>query len=146
MRSAQKSDILDKITKAGGEQMQSFGHLNPIFGIEIEFGKLNTDEIVLTEERIEHIKVRHPADYELFKKFGVQTINEPDVIIKDPKNKNTVFMVCRIENTNLNTIIRLSVAGMDKAENKNSIMTFYRIRDKNLSKLTAKAKTIYKKG
>ena len=145
LRSRQKNDILDKTTKGGGERVQEFGRLNPKFGIENEFGTLNTDNVVLTDERIEHIKDHHPEDYELFSEFSAQTVRDPDIILKDPKNENTVFMVCKIKDTNLNTIIRLSIAGKDKPENKNSIMTFYRIREKNLIKLIAKSKTIYKK-
>lgn len=33
----------------------------------------------------------------------------------------------------------------DEKDYKNSVMTFYRIRDKNLEKLKKKNKTIYKK-
>ena len=34
--------------------------------LESEFGKLKTDELIITNERIEHIKIRHPEDFELF--------------------------------------------------------------------------------
>ena len=61
--------------------------------LESEFGKLHTDEIVITNERIEHIKIRHLEDFELFKKYGSETVKLPDMIIKDCKNKGTVFMV-----------------------------------------------------
>ena len=30
--------------------------------LESEFGKLKTDELIITNERIEHIKIRHPED------------------------------------------------------------------------------------
>lgn len=39
--------------------------------LEQEFGSLKTDEIIVTNERITHIKERHPEDYELFKKYGM---------------------------------------------------------------------------
>ncbi len=35
--------------------------------LEAEFGRLKTNEIIITNERIEHIKIRHPADFELLK-------------------------------------------------------------------------------
>ena len=37
--------------------------------LETEFGKLKTDEIIVTNERIDHIKLRHPEDYEYFDKY-----------------------------------------------------------------------------
>ena len=44
---------------------QFIGKLNTEF-LEIEFGKLATNELILTDERDEHIKERHAQDYNLF--------------------------------------------------------------------------------
>ena len=110
-----------------------------------DFGRLNTYEVVLTEERAEHIRTRHPEDYKLFERYGVQTITDPDLVLRDEKNPNTVLMFRRISETNLNTVIRLSVSGEDDVNIKNSVMTFYRVRDKNLKKLEIKNKTVYKR-
>lgn len=35
--------------------------------LEKEFGKLKTDEIIITNERIDHIKKRHPEDFLLLR-------------------------------------------------------------------------------
>ncbi|MCD7841741.1 MAG: hypothetical protein LUG56_04655, partial [Lachnospiraceae bacterium] len=56
---------------------------------EIEFGKLQTDEIIITEERLNHIKDRHPEDFYLFDKYVKNIISDPDYIIKDTKNIGT---------------------------------------------------------
>lgn len=112
--------------------------------LEREFGKLKTTEIVITNERIEHIKLHHSEDYKFFEKYAESIIHEPDKIIKDCKNDNTVFMVKHLENTNLNVIVRLVLTHSDK-DIKNSVMTFYRIRQKNLDKLEKKNKLLYKK-
>ena len=53
-------------------------------------------------------------------------------------------MVKKLVNTNLNVIVKL-IVDTDEKDYKNSVMTFYRIRDKNLKKLKNKNKTIYKK-
>ena len=42
--------------------------------LEKEFGKLKTDEIIITNERIDHIKKRHPEDFLLFEKYGVKPL------------------------------------------------------------------------
>ncbi len=110
--------------------------------LENEFGKLKTNEIIITDERIEHIKLRHPEDYELFEKFGIVTVENPDLIIKDCKNENTVFMVKKLNETNLNVVTKL-ILETENNNYKNSVMTFYRIRNKNLIKLERKNKTLY---
>ena len=53
--------------------------------LENEFGKLRTNDIIITDERIEHIKLRHPQDYNLFEIYGTSTVLNPDLIIKVTK-------------------------------------------------------------
>ncbi|MBQ9384770.1 MAG: hypothetical protein IJT87_11100 [Ruminiclostridium sp.] len=56
--------------------------------LEEEFGRLGTDEVVVTAERFEHIRKNHPQDIELFEKFGEAAIQSPDIILKDLLNEN----------------------------------------------------------
>lgn len=56
-----------------------------------EFGKIQTDEIIITEERINHIKMRHPEDYSLFSIYGAICVKDPDYIIKDGKHDGTIY-------------------------------------------------------
>ena len=37
-----------------------------------------TDEVIITEERIEHIKERHPTDFERYNKYLEEIIGNPD--------------------------------------------------------------------
>ncbi|MBT9777728.1 hypothetical protein GPL15_14585 [Clostridium sp. MCC353] len=124
-------------------EIQSLGKIN-IEVLEAEFGKIKTDEIIVTNERIEHIMERHPEDYSLFEKYGKESVSDPDLIIKDIKNIGTVFMVKKLPETNLNVVVRV-VLGGDDDKLKNSVMTFYRIRDRNLKKLIEKNGLLYKK-
>ena len=112
--------------------------------LESEFGTLQTDDVVLTDERKRHIKDRHIEDYDLFESYSKDIIENPDVILKDGKNENTVFMIKHIEQTNMNIIIKLAVLE-DNKPLKNSIMTAYRIRDKNVKKLEKNNKILYKR-
>ncbi len=102
-----------------------------------------TDEVILTPDRYEHIIEKHKEDYSLYFEKVKDILNKPDYILKDSKNKDTAMVIKHIENTNINIILKLAVKN-DKKHNKNSIMTFYRIRDKNLKKLIEKNKSIYK--
>jgi len=124
-------------------EMRSLGKINTAI-LEKEFGKIQTDEIVITNERISHIKERHSEDYALFEKYGAESVASPDFVIKDLKNKGTVFMVKRMPDTNLNVVVRVALE-TDDGKLKNSVMTFYRLREKNLEKLIRKNKLLYRK-
>ncbi len=119
----------------------SLGELNPKL-IEGEFGELETSEVIVTFERIEHILTHHIEDAELFEAFAADIISDPDLILKDFKNDLTAFYIKRIKGSNMNVIIRLSMK-TDGENLKNSVMTFYRLREKNLEKLKIHCKTLY---
>ena len=146
MDKAAKSGIIkEMVTKEGNAMIEarSLGNIN-VSILEKEFGRIQTSETIVTSERIEHIKERHQIDYELFEKYGAECIQNPDCIIKDNKNEGTVFMVKKLPDTNLNVVSRLAL-DTDKSGLKNSVMTFYRIRERNLKKLIEKNKLLYKK-
>lgn len=111
--------------------------------LEREYENLQTDDIIITNERLEHIKEQHQIDYALFERYGREVVQEPDIIIKDEKHIATVFMIKRFININLNAVVRVAM-GTDSGELKNSVMTFYRIRESNLTKLINKNKVIFK--
>lgn len=103
-----------------------------------------TDEVILTAERYNHILERHKQDFELYFNEFETIISNPDYILKDNKNEDTAMVIKHIEDTNLNIVLKLAI-GNDKIHTKNSIMTFYRVRDSNLRKLQEKNKIVYKK-
>lgn len=117
------------------------GHLDPA-PLVPAFGHLQTTEVIVTAERIIHIKERHPEDYSLFECYGRESILSPDILIQDAKNTGTVFAVKRLPDTNLNVVLRL-VLDTDTPGFKNSVMTFYRIRERNLKKLMEKNPVLY---
>ncbi len=106
------------------------------------FGELRTKEVVVTEERMEHIRERHPEDVELFALYGKETVLKPDILLVDEKHIGTVFAIKRLPETNLNVVVRL-VMETDRSDRKNSVMTFYRIRERNLKKLIEKNRLLY---
>ena len=110
-------------------EIRSLGKID-IKILEIEYGRIQTDEIIVTNERINHIKERHPEDYFLFEKYGQESVTSPDLVVKDIKHAGTIFMVKRLPETNLNVVVRV-VLETDDSGLKNSVMTFYRIREKN---------------
>lgn len=131
-----------RFTSSDGSK--GFGYFKKTEILEKEFGKLKTNKVILTEERSKHIRERHADDYSYLIKYGKSAIENPDFIIKDEKNINTVFVIKKLPDTNLNIIVKL-VLSENESNIKNSIMTSYRIRDKNVKKLKNKNKTLYKK-
>ncbi len=101
-----------------------------------------TEEVIFTQERFSHVMNEHAQDLELYINSLVDIIENPNYILEDHKNINTLMFIKYMEKTNINVIVRLAIE--DKKHSKNSIMTFYRLREKNLKKLQQKNKTIYK--
>ena len=112
--------------------------------LEVEFGKLATDELILTDERDVHIKERHGQDYILFHRCLYDVVKMPDLILKDSKNQNTVFCIKYIEETHLNIVVRLSLE-VEGADRKNSVITSYQLGAKTLKRLITNNKTLYNK-
>ena len=58
--------------------------------------RIITEDVILTAERIRHIKQHHPGDYENYGIYIKQIIKEPDYILEDKKNIDTVIYMKNI--------------------------------------------------
>lgn len=108
--------------------------------IEDEFGKLANDDIVLTDERKEHIKERRKDDFDFVMNNIEKTINDYDYLLKD--SDRTVMFVKMIDEHYNNLAVILS---LNDAEIANSIITGMKISDKNLKRFLKSRKIIDKK-
>ena len=93
-----------------------------------------TDEVIITDERIEHIKERHPNDYERFCSYIPEMISNPGVILKEIEEHGEKFKL----------VLRIKVQG-DPDEYKNSIMTFWHIGETTWKKSLKNKKVLYKR-
>lgn len=127
-------------------EYKTLGEIGAFSSLEQEFGKLHTKDIIITDERDSHIKERHAEDYELFEKYAQTAVTNPDIVVKDGKNEATAFMIKKLPEANLNVVVRVAI-DVEHPEYKNSIITFYRLRNRNLEKMMKKEinKVIYKK-
>lgn len=123
--------------------LYSLGNIN-ISALNSYCKNLVTTETIVTPERFMHILQKHPQDIGWFQKYGKLCVEEPDVVIEDIEHEGTIFMVKKLQETNLNVVVRLVLQGEDTSR-KNSVMTFYRIREKNLKKLINKNNLLYSK-
>lgn len=114
--------------------------------VEKEFGELNTDKVILRDERIEHIKERHPEIVEIIKKYSKDIIENPNYILKDNKNIDTIWHIKEIENDKINIVIKLSIKSKEEHKDYlNSIITGHRVKEARLKKYLEKHKLLYKK-
>ena len=105
-----------------------------------------TDEVIITDERIEHIKNHHPNDYERYQSYLSLMVESPDYIIADER-PNTALVLKEIFDENTNECFRLALrlATSSDCENyKNSILTFWKTREKEYSRLIKNKNILYK--
>ncbi len=104
-----------------------------------------TDEVIITDNQIQHIMDRHPNDYERFSSYFAEIVSSPDFIIESPK-PNTALILKEIvtEREVFKTVLRLVAAG-DNPQYKNSIITFMKIDEKEWNRLLRNKKILYKK-
>lgn len=104
-----------------------------------------TDEVIITNERIDHIKERHPGDYERFCSYLPLIVSDPDYIIAD-KRPNTAMVLKEIsENGEKFRVALRLVTPNDNLDYKNSILTFLKIREKEWKRLINNKEVLYKK-
>ena len=104
-----------------------------------------SDEVIITDEQIEHIKKHYPNDFETFASFFAEIINNPDYIVEANKpNTAVILKEVKLDGRNLKLILRLKTS-QDPADYKNSIITFQNISDKRYSRYVRNAKILYKK-
>ena len=75
----------------------------------------------------------------------IKVIKEPDYILEDTKNVDTIILLKRIHDKmkNIQLVIKLST-GKDIKKNKNSILTFWKVRNRTYCQLVRNKKIIYK--
>ena len=103
-----------------------------------------TDEVIITDERIKHIKDNHPNDFELYCEYMKEIVESPDYIIEANKPKSALILKSFENNAvPFKTILRL-VTSTDDPKFKNSIITFMKIDDKEWDRLVRNKKVLYK--
>lgn len=107
---------------------------------------IRTDEIIITDERIQHIQERHPDDYERFSTYLAEIVQSPDYIIRDPRPQTGMLLKeITVGETGEHFRIALRLAAsQDPAHYKNSIITFLKIRQKEWERLIHNKEILYK--
>lgn len=140
----QKNDILNNTNDEGVLDVHSIGKINKeIYRCIAE--DILTDEVVITNNQIQHIMDRHPNDYERFSSYFGEIVKNPDYIIEANK-PNTALLLKEIRENGevFKTVLRL-VTSKDNPNYKNSIITFMKIDEKEWNRLLRNKTILYKK-
>lgn len=106
--------------------------------------KIITEDVIITEERIQHIKEHHPGDYEEYSKYTKYIIEFPDYVLEDNKNKDTILFLKTIKekNKNIQIVVRLNT-NKEKINKQNSILTFWKIKNSTYKQLIRNRKNLW---
>lgn len=124
-------------------------NIRPVGKIDKDIYKCITDEIttkdvIITDERIEHIKERHPNDFERFCGYLPQIVKSPDYILGSDKANTAVILKEIQENgEKFKVILRLKDKN-DPEGYKNSIISFWHIGETTWKKNIKNKKILYR--
>lgn len=124
--------------------------VHPVTKLDIEKYKcvsenITTDEVIITDERIQHIKYRHPNDYERYAQYLPEIVGNPDYIIRDKRPYTAVVLKQIVENNERFRIsLRLKTPN-DNPDYKNSVLTFLKIREDEWERLVRNKEVLYKR-
>lgn len=139
-----EADILN-IKNIGGEMYVYFiGKINrKIYRCISE--DIVTDEVIITDNQIQHIKSRHVEAYERIIRSLRDVISDPDYIIKD-KHKYTGLVIKRIaiEEYHIQLVLRICTSE-DTPGYKNSIISCWQISESRLNNYLRNKKILYRK-
>lgn len=104
-----------------------------------------TDEVIITEEQLMHIRERHPEAYTDTMHYIREILDAPDYIFRD-KRPNTGLIVKKIQNDAESSLLVLKIVTADDKKNyKNSVITSWKITEKRLNNYLRNKDIIYKK-
>lgn len=139
-----KSDTIKVVnTQSGAKEVHYIGKINrEIYSCVTK--NIRTDEVIITDERIAHIKAHHPDDFEKYCGYMRQIVEQPEYIIESNKPHTALILKSFIEDDKqFKTVLRL-VTSEDDENFKNSIITFMKIDEKEWRRLIKNKKNLYK--
>lgn len=106
--------------------------------------QIQTDEVIITDTQIEHIRERHPETLKDLEQYAALIVEDPDYILENRINTGLLLKEIEKDGKRFQLALRLCVA-TDPDGYKNSIITFTKVRDKEWKRLLRNKKILYKK-
>lgn len=108
-------------------------------------GDIVTDEVIITEERIAHIRKNYPNIFDDIRPFFNLALSEPDYILEDEENEKTGLILKEISEHNLKFKVVLRIHTSSDPEGfKNSIISAWKISDSRWINYINNKKILYK--
>lgn len=106
---------------------------------------ITTDEVIITDERIQHIKDHHPGHFETIKPYLQAALETPDYILED-KNPHTGLILKSIKENGLRfqMVLRIHTSS-DAPEFKNSLISAWEISESRWKNYVKNKKILYKR-
>lgn len=104
-----------------------------------------TDEVIITDNQMQHILDRHPEAYKEVINYLADIIREPDFIIED-KHDNTGLVIkkIKVEKEYAQMVLRICTSD-DNPDYKNSVISCWEISEKRLQNYLRNKRILYKK-
>lgn len=141
LRKIESDGILNAPANGSGASVRRIGKINN--ATVLERWKDIDPNVILTDERIDHIREGHAKDYDTYHSHISAAIESPDYVLEDSKNENTALFVKRVEDTNINVVVKLAYIGNSEG-NLSSIMTMYCMGIKRLRRMLRNNQVLYR--
>ena len=138
------SGIINALSTKEDVQVHSVGRINrDIYKCITE--DIATDEVIITENQMQHILDRHPDAYAEIIDYLSDIIRDPDFIIED-KHDNTGLVIKRVklEKEYAQMVLRICTSD-DNPNYKNSVISCWEISEKRLQNYLRNKRILYKK-
>lgn len=137
-------DKMEKIKTGRNKEVHKVGKIDrDVYKCVTE--NIVTDEVIITDERIKHIKERHPNDFERYCGALKEIVEDPQYIIETNKPYTALILKEFMQgNERFKTVLRLTTSH-DNPEFKNSIITFMKINEKEWDRLLRNKVILYRK-
>lgn len=144
MDMAAKSGIMNTSRAKEGIQVHLVGKIDKNI-YKCITDDIATDEVIITDERIQHIMERHPNDYERYYSYLKEIVEHPQYIVETNKPYTALILKEFAEGEEqFKTVLRLTTSH-DNPDFKNSIITFMKINDKEWKRMLKNKRILYKK-
>lgn len=100
-------------------------------------------EVVITGERIAHIKEHHPGHFEEIEPFLRAALEDPDYILEDAPNTGLILKMVTANGLRIQMVLRVHTSA-DSSGFKNSVISAWKISETRWNNYLRNKKILYK--
>ena len=105
---------------------------------------ITTEDVIITDERIQHIKEHHPGHFKIVAPFLQNALEEPDYILEDSNKSGLLLKKIEENGLQIQVVLRIQTSA-DTDGFKNSVISAWKIRDKEYNRLIRNKNILYKR-